>query len=103
MGKQPGAATEKNLGQTLVLYLGAPIQNTRRNVTMDNYLTGIQLANMMLHRRLTNVETVRKCNREVPECMKAAESREPKSSTFGSDEQLAMTTVSRKETKQLFY
>ena len=28
VGKQPSAATEKNLGQNLVLYLTAPIQNT---------------------------------------------------------------------------
>ena len=51
VGKQPGAATEKNVGQNLVLYLTAPIQSTGRNVTMDNYFTGIQLTNMMLHRR----------------------------------------------------
>ena len=55
VGKQPGAATEKNLGQNRVLYLTAPIQNTGRNVTMDDYFTGIQLANMMLHERLTIV------------------------------------------------
>ena len=61
VGKQPGAATEKNLGQNFVLYLTAPIQNTGRNVTMDNYFTGIQLASMMLHRRLTIAGTVRKC------------------------------------------
>ena len=99
VGKQPGAATEKNLGQNLVLYLTAPIQNTGRNVTMDNFFTGIQLANMMLHRRLTIVGTVRKCKREVPECMKAAKSREPKSSTFGFDEQLMMTSYVPKRNK----
>ena len=66
---------------------------------MDNYVTGIQLANMMLHRRLTIVGTVRKCKREIPECMKAAKSREPKSSTFGLDEQLTMTSYVPKRNK----
>ena len=68
-------------------------------MTMDNYFTGIQLANMMLHRRLTIIGTVRKCKREVPECMKAAKSREPKLSTFGFDEQLAMTSYVPKRNK----
>ena len=66
---------------------------------MDNYFTGIQLANMMLHRRLTIVGTVKKYKREVPECIKAAKSREPKSSTFGFDEQLTMTSYVPKRNK----
>ena len=99
MGKQGGAATEKNLGQNLALYLKAPIQNTGRNVTMDNYFTGIQLANLMLHKRLMIVGTIGNCKREVPECMKAAKSREPKSSTYSFDEQLTMTSYVLKRNK----
>ena len=99
VGKQPGTATEKNLGQNLVLYLTEPIQNTGKNVNIDNYLTGIQLANMMLHRRLTIVGTVRKCKREVPDCMKAAESHEQKLSTFGFHERLTLTSNVPKRNK----
>ena len=41
VGKQSSAATEKNLVQNPVLYLTAPIKSTGRNVTVDNYFTGI--------------------------------------------------------------
>ena len=54
---------------------------------------------MILHRRLAIVGTVKKRKREVPECMKAAKSREPKSSTFGFDEQLTMTRYVSKRNK----
>ena len=42
---------------------------------------------------------MRKCKREVPECMKAAKSREPKLSIFDFDKQLTMTSYVPKRNK----
>ena len=70
VGRQPGAEPEKNLGQNVVIQLTSPLQGFGRNVTKDNYFTGVPLAKTMLHRELTNVGTMKKCKKEIPECMK---------------------------------
>ena len=86
--RQPGSEPEKNLGQNVVIQLTSPLQGSGRNVTMDNYFTGIPLAKTMLQRKLTIVGTMKKCKREIPECMKPAKSRETKISIFGFNDQL---------------
>ena len=90
LGRQPGSEPEKNLGQTVVIQLTSPLQDSVRNVTMDNYFTGVPLAKTMLQRKLTIVGTMKKSKREIPECMKPAKSRETKTSIFGFNDQLTM-------------
>ena len=92
MRRQPGSEPEKNLGQNAVIQLTSPLQGSGRNVTMDNYFTGVPLAKTMLQRKLTIVGTMKKCKREIPECMKPAKSRETKTSIFGFNDQLTMVS-----------
>ena len=61
-------------------------------MTRDNYFTGIPLAKTMLQRKLTIVGTMKKCKREIPECIKHAKSRETKTSIFGFNDQLTMVS-----------
>ena len=42
-----------------------PLQGSGRNVTMNNYFTGVPLAKTMLQGKLTIVETMKKCKREI--------------------------------------
>ena len=41
VGRQPGSQPEKNLGQNVVIQLTSPLKGSGRNVTMDNYFTGV--------------------------------------------------------------
>ena len=61
MGRQPGSEPEKNLRQIVVIQIPSPLQGFGRNVTMDNYFTGVPLAKTMLQRKLTIVGTMKKC------------------------------------------
>ena len=90
--RQPGSEPEKNLGQNVVIQLTSPLQGSGRNVTMENYFTGVPLAKTILQRKLTIVGTMKKCKREIPECMKPAKSRETKTSIFGFNDQLTMVS-----------
>ena len=48
VGRQPGSELEKNLGQNVVIQLTSPLQDSGRNVTMNNYFTGVLLARTKL-------------------------------------------------------
>ena len=61
VGRQPGSEPEKNLRQNVVIQITSPLQGFGRNVTMDNYFTGVPLAKTMLQRKLTIVGTMKKC------------------------------------------
>ena len=60
MGRQPGSEPEKNLGQNVVTQLTSPLQGSGRNVTMDNYFSGVPLAKTMFQRKLTIIGTMKK-------------------------------------------
>ena len=59
---------------------------------MHNFFTSVPVARTLLQHQLTVVGTMKKCKREIPVCMKAAKSRQTKTSVFGFNDQL--TTVS---------
>ena len=99
VGRQPGSEPERHLGQNVVTQLTSPLQGSGRNVTMDNYFTGVPLAKSMLQNKLTIVGTMKKCKREVPECMKASKFRETKTSVFGFNDQLTMISYVPKKNK----
>ena len=71
-GRQPGSKFEKHLGQNVVIQLTSPQQGSGRNVTMDKYFTGVPLAKTMLQRKMTIVGIMKKCKREIPECINPA-------------------------------
>ena len=101
VGRQPGSEPEKNLGHNVVADLTSPLQGSGRNVSMDNYFTSVPLVKTMLQHNLTIVGTMRKCKREIPECMKASKSRETKTSTFGFNDQITMVSYVPKKNKSV--
>ena len=101
VGRQPGSEPEKNLGHNVVADLTSPLQGSGRNVSMENYFTSVPLAKTMLQHNLTIVGTMRKCKREFPECMKASKSREPKTSTYGFNDQITMVSYVPKKNKSV--
>ena len=77
MERHPGSKPEKNLGQNVVvIQLASPLQGSERNVTMDNYFSGVPLAKTMLQRKLTIVgtmhEEVQKINSRVYDTCKVS-------------------------------
>ena len=83
VGRQPGLVSEKNLGQNVVVYLMAPLQDSGKNMSIDNFFTSTLVARTLLQYQLTVVGTMKKCKREILECMKAAKSRQTTTSVFG--------------------
>ena len=75
------------------------LQGSGRNVTMNNYFTGVLLVKTLLQRKLTIVGTMKKCKRKSPECMKPAKSRETKTSIFGFNDQLTMVSYGPQKNK----
>ena len=53
----------------------------------------------MLQRQLTIVGTIKKCRREIPECMKPAKSRKTKTSIVGFNDQLTMVSYVPQKSK----
>ena len=66
---------------------------------MDNFFTSVPMARTLLQHQLTVVGTMRKCKREIPECMKAAKSRQTKTSVFGFNNRLTMVNYVPKKNK----
>jgi Transposase IS4 len=99
VGQQPGAGANNNKVIDLVKRLVRPWMNTGRNITMDNYFTSIELANDLLAVRTTIVGTVRKNRRDIPAEMQASRKRVEKSSIFGFDNQLTLTSYVPKKGK----
>ena len=92
VGRLPGSEPEKKSCSKCSYSTSIPLQGSGRNVTMDNYFTGVPLAKTMLQRKLTIVGTMKKCKREILECMKPVKSRETKTSIFGFNDQLTMVS-----------
>ena len=92
VGRQSGSPSEKNLGHNVVVNLTAPLQGSGRNVSMDNFFTRVSGARTLLQRQLTVVGTMRKCKREIPVCLKAAKSRQTKTSVFGFNDRLTVVS-----------
>ena len=101
VGRQSGSEPEKNLGHNVVADLASPLQGSGRNVSTNNYFTSVPLAKTMLQHNLTIVGTMRKCKREIPECMKASKSRKTKTSTFGFNDQITMASYVPKKNKSV--
>lgn len=66
-----------------VLSLVQPVENSKRNITADNYFTSIELVDKLQERQLTYVGTIRQNKRDLPEQFKPNRHRPIHSSTFG--------------------
>lgn len=66
-GKQPAGLYElSNAAKDVVHRLTEPIENTGRNITLDNWFTSIPLAEELLQKKLTLVGTLRKNKPQLP-------------------------------------
>ena len=91
----PGAA------QRIVHQLVAPYKGTGRNVTMDRFYTSVTLAEELLKDKLTITGTMNTSRREIPGIMKAAKTREEKSSIFLFTQDLTMVSYVPKKNKSV--
>ena len=91
-GRQPGEAVRRNLGYSIVQELCTPLRHSGRNVTMDNFFTGVQLAQSLLEKSLTLVGTLRKNKPDIPPIMKATKSRQLHSTEFGFNGNISMAS-----------
>ena len=77
----------------------APLKHSGRNVSMDNFFTSVPVAKALFQHQLTVVGIMRKCKQEIPECMKAAKSRQTKTSIFGFNNEMTMVIYVPKRNK----
>jgi len=67
LGKARDGIQEKNQGARVVKDLCEQIHGSGRNIMSDNFFTGYDLAQFLLHKTLTLLCTVRKSRTELPE------------------------------------
>jgi len=101
-GVQPdGPFKLDNSAASVEKRLVKPIRNTGRNVTTDNWFTGIPLAiDLFKNYKLTLVETIRKNKRELPIELIATKNRPIYSSYFGfSEKKVTIVSYTPKKNK----
>ena len=97
-GKQPGEEVQRNLASKVVHQLCSQLQNTGRNITMDNYFTSVPLAEELLAKGLTVVGTLRHNKPHIHVLMKPNKERELHSTEFGINANMTMVSyVPKKE------
>lgn len=82
-----------------VLSLIAPIENSNRNVTADNWFSSIELVNILKEKHLTYVGTLKKNKREIPPEFKPSRHRQIESSIFGFTQNITMSSYVPKKNK----
>lgn len=82
-GKQPnGPFALSNTPSNIVDRLIDPIENSGRNLTVDNWYPSVPLADNLLKRKITLVGTLKKNKTEIPIEFQPRKSREVGSSIF---------------------
>ncbi|XP_044593669.1 piggyBac transposable element-derived protein 3-like [Cotesia glomerata] len=104
-GKQPpGPHVKSNSAIDVVKRLTAPILNTGRNVTCDNYFTSVPLANYLLKNKTTIVGTIRRNKRELPRELLEIKNRNICSSKFVfTDNSVLVSYIPKKSKNVLMY
>lgn len=97
-GKQlPGPYVKSNKADDIVKRLVIPIENTKRNLTTDNYYSSYPLAEYLLTKGLTFLGTMKKNKREIPIEFLPDKRRVTNSHLFGfQDEMCLVSTVPKK-------
>ena len=99
IGRQPGADRSRGSGPAILRRLSQPLENTGRNITVDNFFTDFQTARDFLAKRMTLVGTVRKNKRDIPVEFQANRNRQTESSLFGFDGQLTIASYVPKKNR----
>lgn len=99
-GKE-GNNPERNQAARVVRDLSAPFLDSGRNITMDNFFTGIQLADELLARRTTVVGTLRKNKRDIPAAFVDCKGRTIPSTMFAFSDQLTICSYCPKKNKAI--
>lgn len=82
-----------------VLRLTAPIQNTNRNITADNWFTSVELVNILREKKLTYVGTIRRNKPQIPPEFLPARKRIIGSSVYGYSENITLLSYVPKTNK----
>ncbi|XP_047099197.1 piggyBac transposable element-derived protein 4-like [Schistocerca piceifrons] len=81
-GRKPYEPIQKNVGLNVVKDLAKSIEESSKNITVDNFFTSVQLAEEMLQKQITVVGTIKQNKPEIPNEMKLSASRAIHSSLF---------------------
>ena len=99
VARQPGSIPQKIFGQNVVVHLTAPLQDSGRNASMDNFFykcfSGESVASTLI-RCCWDYE---KMQQKILECMKDAKSRQIKTSAFGFNDEITMSAMFPKRIK----
>ena len=82
-----------------IVRLTKPIQNTRRNVTADNWFSSIEVVKELSKRGLTYVGTLKKNKKEIPAQFQPHKTRETASSIYGFTEDMTLLSYVPKKSK----
>lgn len=99
-GLQPnGPYAVSNSPLDVVKRLVTPIENSRRNITTDNYYTSIPLADFLLQKKLTLVGTLKKNKKEIPPEFLPCKEKVVKSTIFGFQKDKALVSYVPRKNK----
>lgn len=100
VGTQPaGPYFVSNTSEAIVLRMVKPVENTKRNITGDNWFSSYSLATKLLQKNLTYVGTVRKNRTELPKEFLPNKTRQQYSSIFGFQENCTLVSYCSKQNK----
>lgn len=102
-GKQPeGSSFEvSNSPAEVVRRMCAPLYNSGRNITMDNWFSDVSLAEEMTEKKLSIVGTLKKNKAQIPMSFKNVTGRETNSSIFGFRTKTTMVSYVPKPKKNV--
>lgn len=98
-GLTPDQQSKLLIPTQAVIKLVAPIENTRKNVTADNWYSSIQLVQELDKKGLTYVGTLKKNKIEVPQVFLADKNKEEKSVMYGFTEKITLLSYVPKKSK----